>query len=125
MKLTGLNLYPTAPAKGQPANLYANGTMTEVVSAGKIQLAVALDGVNLYSDSCNICGTSKITLPLGFGSITMDGLRCPTTVGASEHIQMALNLPSAVPSGNYNVSMIGTESSQNSNVFCVDAQFPL
>ena len=123
--LSGLNLFPTAPTKGAPANLYANGTMTEVVSAGKIALAVYLDGVNLYSTQCSICGASKISLPLGLGSINMDGLTCPTAVGNTENIRMNLNLPAAVPSGNYNISMIGIAATSNSNVFCVDAQFPL
>lgn len=67
------------------------------------------------------CGQSTFSLPLGFGSITINGAACPVAAGAFG-LGFELTLPTAAPAGNYQVQFTGAD--QNSaSLFCIDTKF--
>ena len=78
----------------------------------------------LFSHSGKVCGNDKINLPLGFGTIVYNGVTCPTTAGGALNIGLAVTLPSAVPSGTYDVKVSGTDQS-GAALYCMDANFSL
>uniref|UniRef100_A0A7S1GBK6 MD-2-related lipid-recognition domain-containing protein n=1 Tax=Bicosoecida sp. CB-2014 TaxID=1486930 RepID=A0A7S1GBK6_9STRA len=119
-----LTITPDPPVKGSLTQLNATGTISEAATGGKYSIAVSLDKAQLYTHSGNVCGTDKINLPLGFGTITYVGPTCPTTSGGAFKIGISLVLPSAAPSGNYDVKITGADSG-GADMYCIDAAFPL
>lgn len=75
----------------------------------------------LYVHSGNGCGQTNFSLPLGFGSISVNGVPCPASSGALT-IGFDLTLPTAAPAGNYAVQFTGTDQS-SASLWCVDTKF--
>lgn len=116
-----LSIVPNPPVKGSKASLSASGTVNEAVTSSKYTISVSLDGNQLYVHSGDGCGTSTISLPLGFGTIDVNGVKCPAAAGAFD-IGFDVTLPTMAPSGNYAVQFTGTDQS-GASLWCVDTKF--
>jgi hypothetical protein len=115
------------------------------VSGGNFDLTVAIDGMSVYTTQGSACGHTDISLPMGMGSVGIDGLPCPVAKGTTVHVAASLTLPDAVPAGNYDVKVTATgdagvqgegnehggDSSSSSpaaadtDLFCLELQFSL
>lgn len=118
---SSLSITPNPPVKGSKATLAATGTVNEAVSAAKYTMSVSLDGNQLYVHSGDGCGQSTFSLPLGFGSITINGAACPLAAGSMD-VGFDLTLPTAAPPGNYAVQFTATDQS-SASLWCIDTKF--
>lgn len=57
-----------------------------------------LHQVPLFNHQGLTCGESVVQLPLGVGTVTIDGLACPIAAGGKMALNVGLTLPAAVPS---------------------------
>jgi hypothetical protein len=130
VRFSSISIKPDPPVKGSPAVLNSTATASGAVEAGTFAMSVAINGMSLYSTQGNACGHSDITLPLGMGSVGVDGLPCPVTAGQEVHIAASLTLPQQVPAGKYEVKVTadtgdGGDASASDGLFCLDLQFPM
>jgi hypothetical protein len=86
--------------------------------------ASSLPQVQLFTHAGTTCGNTQISFPLGFGSATLDGLSCPVAAGGAIAPGMTLTLPSAAPSGTYEVTIDAKDNSSN-EVYCLQVTFVL
>lgn len=119
---TNVTISPDPPVQGSPALLLAQGTVDEVITGGAASLTVYLNNFPLYNAAATTCGNTTITLPLGMGSIDIDGFQCPTTVGEQQNVTMSLTLPTGIPTGTYTVLLSGQDQGK-ANVFCMNGTF--
>jgi hypothetical protein len=124
MNLTSVTLGPDPPVLGSPAYLNATGVAAESVTNGTVVLDVFLDGIQLYTNSAPTCGSTTITLPLGFGSITINSVPCPTPPASTQNVSVSLILPAGAPSGDYQVIFNSTDQG-NAPLYCINASFTL
>ena len=75
----------------------------------------------LYVHTGDGCGQSTFSLPLGFGSITINGTACPVAAGPFS-TGFDLTLPTAAPPGNYAVEFTGTDQNSDS-LWCIETKF--
>lgn len=80
--------------------------------------------VQLFTHAGTTCGNTQITFPLDFGTATLDGLVCPAAAGSAISPGMTLTLPTAAPSGTYDVTIDAKDNSSN-EIYCLQAVFDL
>ena len=119
LHFSSLSVNPNPPKFGTQLTAEGTGTITSAVTSGTYNIAVKLDGFQIFTHSGDICGASSFPLPLGSGSADIQGLTCPTASGQSEKVSAALLLPAGTPSGSYSVEFTGADSS-GSQVYCVN-----
>merc|ERR1711865_757202 len=73
-KVSGLT--PTSLTLGKKTRVSGAGSVTEDVSAGKIAISMKASIIS-KTYSGDVCKAQTFTLPLGVGSITYDGVKCP------------------------------------------------
>lgn len=115
---------PTSPVKGQPCTLTGQATATAAVSGGNYAISAKLNGARVFSHNGNACGSDKISLPLGFGTINYTGPTCPVASGGAFDVNMEITVPSAAPSASYTFQVDSTTSS-GSKFFCLEVDFKL
>lgn len=93
-KVTGLA--PTSLTLGTKTRVTGAGSVTEDVSAGKIAISMKASIIS-KTYSGDVCKAQTFTLPLGVGSITYDGVKCPLAAGAVS-VPVDILLSSALPS---------------------------
>jgi len=93
-KVSGLAL--TSLTFGHKTRVTGSGSVTEGVSAGKIAISMKASIIS-KTYSGDVCAAQTFTLPLGVGSITYDGLKCPVAAGAVS-VPVDILLSSALPS---------------------------
>jgi len=93
-KVTGLT--PASLTLGQKTRATGVGSVTEDVSAGKIDISLKASIIS-KTYSGDVCSAQTFTLPLGVGSITYDGVKCPVAAGAVS-VPVDILLSSALPS---------------------------
>jgi len=93
-KVTGLA--PTSLTLGQKTKVTGAGSVIEDVSAGKIDISLKASIIS-KTYSGDVCTAQTFTLPLGVGSITYDGVKCPLAAGAVS-VPVDILLSSALPS---------------------------
>lgn len=114
---------PNPPVKGQALHFSALGNVTKAYADVPLKLDVKYSGITLFSHTGDACGTSSISLPLGEGTIAINGLTCPTTAGGAMDFALDVTLPKSVPSGAYVITVTG--SSGSDEVFCIEGDFSL
>lgn len=122
LNFTSTTMVPDPPVQGSTAFVNASGIVNEMVSNGTISMYVLLDGVQLYTNNANTCGQTVISLPLGFGTITINSLTCPTKPNTQQNISIGVLVPSGIPSGTYTVIFNATDQNNN-NLYCLNATF--
>jgi hypothetical protein len=122
MKITNGSIVPDPPVQGSTAYFNSTGIVNEVVTGGAVAMAVLLDGVQLYTNNANSCGQTIISLPLGFGTITVNSLACPTTAMSQQNISIGVLVPSGIPSGTYQIYFNATDQN-NANLYCINTTF--
>jgi len=93
-KVSGLT--PTSLTLGKKTRVTGAGSVTEDVSAGKIAISMKASIIS-KTYSGDVCKAQTFTLPLGVGSITYDGVKCPVAAGAVS-VPVDILLSSALPS---------------------------
>jgi hypothetical protein len=93
-KVSGLA--PTSLTLGQKTRVTGSGSVTEDVSAGKVTIKAKASIIS-KTYSGDVCKAQTFTLPLGVGSITYDGVKCPIAAGAVS-VPVDVLLSSALPS---------------------------
>jgi cathepsin F len=93
-KVSGLA--PTSLTLGQKTRVTGSGSVAEDVSAGKIAISLKASIIS-KTYSGDVCTAQTFTLPLGVGSITYDGVKCPLAAGAVD-VPVDILLSSALPS---------------------------
>jgi hypothetical protein len=93
--------------------------MSEAVTGGSFMLGVTFDGLDVFNSTGTVCGTTKISLPLGMGTLTYTGLACPTSAGSSGAVTLSTLIPSSAPGGSFDILLASTD--QNGNpLFCAN-----
>merc|ERR1719356_1295687 len=92
-KVTGLT--PATLTLGQKTTVTGTGSVDEAVTAGtfKIQVKVAIITQEFSGD---LCAPKTFKLPLGVGTVTWDGMKCPLAAGVatiSTDIQLSASIP--------------------------------
>jgi hypothetical protein len=96
----------------------------QAITGGAGQVVVSLDSLPLFTGNFATCGSTVISLPLGFGTLYVTSATCPLAPGASFLLNVSVSLPSNVPSGAYDVVITANDQSNNL-AYCCDADFSL
>ena len=119
-------LSPDPPRGGHAASWNASSTAgaSRAVSGGAGTFTAALDGITVFTaHGVNACGASSITLPLGFGKMSVMGLACPVAPGAGPvAVALALELATGAPRQKITVKLI-MEDQGKLPLYCLNATF--
>jgi len=75
------SLSPQTIMLGTTTTVTGSGTVDVVVSGGQYEIAVKA-GIFRKKLTGNVCEPLKITIPMGVGTISWPGLKCPVAAGA-------------------------------------------
>jgi cathepsin B len=93
-KIAGLT--PTSLTLGQKTTVTGSGSVSEDVSAGQIVFGVKASIISKTYPG-DLCSPKTLTLPLGVGTVTYEGVKCPLAAGAV-NVPVEILLSSALPS---------------------------
>jgi C1A family cysteine protease len=112
------SLAPASLTLGTKTKVTGAGTVSEGVTAGKIAFGVKASIVSKTFDG-DLCSPKTISLPLGVGSITYEGVKCPLAAGAVS-VPVDILLSSALPSSLAKASInIEATSSTGDKLLCM------
>eukprot|EP00927_Polykrikos_kofoidii_P076919 TRINITY_DN73935_c0_g1_i1.p1 TRINITY_DN73935_c0_g1~~TRINITY_DN73935_c0_g1_i1.p1 ORF type:complete len:340 (+),score=63.08 TRINITY_DN73935_c0_g1_i1:78-1097(+) len=103
-KVTGLT--PDTLTLGTKTAVTGSGTVVEAVTDGSFKISVKAGFISKEFDG-DICKAQTFPLPLGSGSVTWDGMKCPLAVGAASvptEIEMSSRLPVSLAKANIQIS---------------------
>jgi len=89
-KIENVTLIPDPPSTGTN-HIITIGYLSETVTASTYYLDVKLGGSNIVNRVHSMCGNDSFKLPLGLGSVQVEGLTCPEGPGQVRLVQ-TLNL---------------------------------
>jgi len=115
-KSTGLT--PDTVPLGQKTALIGSGNIDEGVSGGtfEIDLKASIISQTFKGD---MCASKSFSLPLGTGTITWKGMKCPVAAGSVD-VPIDIQLSSFLPGPLQNVQMtIKTAATNNDDVLCM------
>jgi hypothetical protein len=139
-QLNSVKLVPDPPAKGVN-NIYASATLLETVTAATYNLTIDIASLKVFQRTHSVCGNDSFTLPLGMGSVSVQGLNCPASPGSVQVVQ-TITLNGAVqlrkllkgdsaarkvglPDANPIVTVsFNSEDSMGNPLICLIIQFP-
>ena len=122
-KASSLAIFPDPPVPGQACGMNVAGTVDELVSNGTIQMSVVYIGIPLYSAPAAVCGNTTIELPLGAGTIILDGFQqCPTAANSLQTLNMSLTLPTITPPGPYE-NYLNASAQAGNWLYCLNISF--
>lgn len=113
---------PPAPVKGQSVTVTGSGTLDKTVTAGTYTLDVYALGIHVLNHNHSVCGQDTINLPLGMGTITLQGLDCPASGPIT--IKEVVPIPTSVPSGTITAKFRAVDDSQEELV-CANLEITL
>lgn len=116
-KVTGLT--PDSLALGTATTVTGSGNVDEAVTDGSFTITVKA-GLLDKKFSGDICTAQTFDLPLGSGSITWDGMKCPLAVGPATvptEIKMAQQLPASLLKAQITIS---AKDSAGGNLLCME-----
>ena len=117
-KGTVSSLTPTSLTLGQNTKVTGAGSITEDVSGGQIVFGVKA-GIISQSFPGDLCSPKTLTLPLGVGTVTYDGIKCPLAAGAVS-VPVDIMLSSALPSSLATADItIGATSTSGDKLLCM------
>jgi hypothetical protein len=107
-KITGL--VPDSLTLGQQTTATGTGTVDEVVTGGSFEIDVKA-GIISKKWTGDVCAAKTFDLPLGAGSITWDGMKCPVAAGTTSvgtDIKMSSSLPSSLAKASIQIKATAT-----------------
>eukprot|EP00929_Paragymnodinium_shiwhaense_P112738 TRINITY_DN81002_c0_g1_i1.p2 TRINITY_DN81002_c0_g1~~TRINITY_DN81002_c0_g1_i1.p2 ORF type:complete len:177 (-),score=41.07 TRINITY_DN81002_c0_g1_i1:183-713(-) len=118
-KVTGFT--PDSLTLGQKATLTGAGSLTESVTGGDYALSLKA-GIISQTFTGDMCQPKTFDLPLGTGSLSWDGVKCPLPSGAtsiSVDVTLSAALPGALASADIKVA---ATSSNGDKLLCLDVK---
>eukprot|EP00996_Jenningsia_fusiforme_P004772 NODE_5638_length_653_cov_508.390728_g5254_i0.p1 GENE.NODE_5638_length_653_cov_508.390728_g5254_i0~~NODE_5638_length_653_cov_508.390728_g5254_i0.p1 ORF type:complete len:159 (+),score=24.57 NODE_5638_length_653_cov_508.390728_g5254_i0:72-548(+) len=115
-RISTVTYSPENPTTGIPISAVASGTLSKAVSGGSSTVSVIVSGIKVLTLRSKVCGTEKITFPLGLGVIDLKLLDCPQAAGPIQFVMSALIADKAPPASSL-VNVIGRDT-DNALLFC-------
>merc|ERR1719502_2472999 len=116
-KVSGLT--PTSITLGQKATVTGSGSVDEAVTGGSFEIDLHASIIS-KSYTGDLCSSKSLPLPLGTGSLTWTGLKCPIAAGAVS-VPVDIALSAALPPTLAAVSMkISGKSSSGDKLLCMN-----
>merc|ERR1719160_732409 len=111
-------LSPTILPIGQKTTITGSGNVDEQVTAGAFTITAKFGTTEHYSG--DVCSSEVIKLPLGVGTITWEGLKCPVAKGkVSVAVDVSLSrlIPAKLAKGTIEIEAAGASKE---NLICLD-----
>jgi len=115
------SLSPDTLAIGQKTTITGSGTTDEQVTGGSFTITAKVGPLSpTYSGE--VCTAKTFNLPLGAGSVSWDGVKCPVAVGAVD-VAVDVSLASAIPASlaKATITAKATDAS-GGNLICMSLQ---
>jgi hypothetical protein len=123
-KISDIKFTPNPPVKGNNNLIDGSGTATKDFTAGTASLKLTLNGLVIGNGKFDACKPYSQKLPLGAGTVTYDGIKCPVKAGEQVEIAIHADIKSSSPGGNLVAEVIATTDDGNKAI-CVDTMFKL
>jgi hypothetical protein len=128
VKFNSLVASPPQAVKGQKLTMTTSGILNvPLQSDASFTFQVKASGIPVFSKTGTLKAPSKITIPLGLGTIDLAGLTFQAGPGQPGPISwgMDVTLGSGTPSGQYTFTVTGKDETTGAEFMCVAAQVPL
>merc|ERR1711871_1301456 len=115
-KVTGVS--PTTLPIGSKTTITGSGNVDEQVTGGAFTIAANFAIKEHYSG--DVCSSKVIKFPLGVGTITWEGLKCPVAkgaVGVKVDVQLSKLIPAKLAKGTIEIKAAGASKE---NLICLD-----
>jgi hypothetical protein len=112
------SLVPSVLSIGKKTTVTGSGDVDEQVTAGAFTITAKFGVTEHYSG--DVCAPKVFHLPLGVGSITWDGLKCPVakgTVSVGVDVSLSSLIPAKLAKGTIEIKASGATKE---NLICVD-----
>jgi len=118
-----LDVQPTAITLGEDTAMTGSGTVDKDVSGGTYTIEAKAGGGLIHQTySGNNCEAKTFNLPLGVGSVSWDGLDCPTPAGDQTigfHVKLAAALPASMATATIAMKAVDQDSE---DLICVNVK---
>jgi cathepsin F len=114
------DLKPVSLPLGKKTTVTAAASLTEAVTAGTYSIQLTAGAIKQTFPG-DICTSKTFQLPLGTGSISWDGLKCPVAVGNQDipiDVLLSASIPSLLQTGSIHVTV-----NVGSGTVCLDIPF--
>merc|ERR1719387_1180812 len=111
-------LSPTILPIGQKTTITGSGNVDEQVTGGGFTITAKFGVTEHYSG--DVCSSKVIKLPMGVGTITWEGLKCPVAKGkvsVAVDVQLSRLIPARLAKGTIQIKAAGAS---NDNLICLD-----
>jgi hypothetical protein len=116
-KISGFS--PSSLTLGQKTTVTGTGSVDQGISGGTFDIAVKA-GIISKSLNGDLCAPKTFDLPLGVGSVSWDGLKCPVAAGATS-VSADINLSGSLPSSLAKAAItIKGQSSSGDKLLCME-----
>lgn len=115
-KITGLS--PDTLKIGQKTTVTGSGNVDEQVTGGSFTITAKYGITEHYAG--DVCAPKTFHLPLGLGTITWDGLKCPVAKGSVNvgvDVQLSSLIPAKLAKGTIEIKATGASKE---NLLCMD-----
>jgi len=113
-------LSPTILPIGQKTTITGSGNVDEQVTGGAFTITAKCGVTEHYSG--DVCSSKVIKLPLGVGTITWEGLKCPIAKG-SVSVLVDVQLASIIPSAfGYATIGLAAKGASGENLLCMSLE---
>jgi len=112
------SLSPSVLPLGKKTTITGSGNVDEQVTGGTFTITAQYGITEHYSG--DVCSEKVIKLPLGIGTITWEGLKCPVAKGAVSvgvDVQLSSLIPAKLAKGTIEIKATGP---QKENLICLD-----
>ena len=114
---------PSTPVRGEDFTVTLAGDNSVVINGGSCAITAKYSGLTVLSKKIDVCGDTTLALPLGLGSLDIEGLSCPEKAGHVA-IKQTSKFPPAAPSGQYEVHVECTADT-GTEITCGDVSLSL
>merc|ERR1719214_560215 len=111
-------LSPTVLPIGQKTTITGSGNVDEQVTGGAFTITAKFGVTEHYSG--DVCSSKVIKLPLGVGTITWEGLKCPVAKGdvsVAVNVSLSRLIPAKLAKGTIEIKAAGASKE---NLICLD-----
>ena len=117
-KITSGVISPNPIVKGQNIKLTGSGQLLESVTAGTYTVTITYNGLTILSHTHSLCGDDSFPLPLGLGTVKVQGIPCPSKPGPVTITQI-IPYPLSAPAGAIKAHVTAKDSA-NQQLMCFD-----
>jgi cathepsin B len=113
------NVVPDTLAIGAKTTVTGSGNIDESVTGGSFTISAKFGPVSEHYDG-EVCSPKTFKLPLGVGTVTWDGIKCPLAKGAVSvgvDVQLSSLIPASLAKGTIEVKATGASKD---NLICLD-----